>query len=141
MAGLIRTTFGAIDPPLAPPPSAIRETAESVATQIEAGGGMVALAEGTLVGAVLWGERDGGLYFGRLSVTAAWRRKGVARALVMAAEAAARARGFTRMHLGVRLALAGNRRLFASLGFCETVLHAHEGFDAPTWVEMEKHLA
>jgi hypothetical protein len=38
-------------------------------------------------------------------------------------------------------AVAGNRALFASLGFCETIQHAHDGFDAPTWVEMEKFLS
>lgn len=144
VAALIRTAFAAITPPLAPPPSALRETADSVAAQIAAGGGTVAITPGeagSVIGAVLWGPRDGGLYVGRLSVAAAARRMGVARALVTAAEQAARAQGFGHMHVGVRLALAGNRRLFAELGFAETVRHSHEGFTADTWVEMHKRLA
>jgi hypothetical protein len=44
------------------------------------------------------------------------------------------------MHLGTRLALEGNRRLFARFGFQEVARHAHPGYAAPTWVEMEKRL-
>jgi predicted N-acetyltransferase YhbS len=73
-------------------------------------------------------------------VAPGFRRTGVARALIMEGEAKAKAAGLPRVHVGVRLVLLGNRRLFASLGFCETHTHAHEGFDHPTWVEMEKKL-
>ena len=139
-AALIRDAFAAISPPLVPPPSALGETAMSVAAQIAAGGGMVAEASGEIVGVVLWGERDAGLYLGRLSVAAGWRRAGVARALVERGIAFARESGLPRVHVGVRLVLHGNRRLFAGMGFCETVLHSHEGFTDPTWVEMEKPL-
>lgn len=139
VAALIRQAFASIDPPLMPPPSALRETAGTVAVSI-AKGGAAAVAGGAIVGAVLWGERDGGLYFGRLSVHGAWRRRGVAQALVAAAERQARDAGYLRIHGAVRLALTGNRALFAALGFVETDRHAHDGFDAPTWVDLEKHL-
>ncbi len=140
VAALIRDVFAAIDPPLVPPPSALRETAETVSAQIAAGGGMVAVAGREIVGAVLWGPRDGGLYVGRLSVSAGWRRRGMAQALMGAAEDHARRMGYPHMHIGVRLALAGNRRLFAGLGFVETTLHTHDGFAEPTWVALEKRL-
>ncbi len=140
VAALIRTAFASITPPLVPTPSALRETAETVAGQIETGGGLLAEAEGVPVGALLWSERDGGFYVGRLSVHAAWRRRKVAQALLAAAEVEARKRGMPRMLAGVRLVLLGNRRLFAGAGFCETILHTHEGFDAPTWVDVEKPL-
>ena len=139
VALLIRGAFASIDPPLQPAPSALRETVETIAVAIGKGG-MAAVAEGRVVGAVLWEPRDGGLYFGRLAVDGAWRRLGVAQALVEAVEMLAREAGFSRVHAAVRLALAGNRAFFASLGFVETKLHAHEGFSAPTWVELEKHL-
>ena len=139
-ADLIRAAFASIAPPLAPPPSALRETAETVRAQIEAGGGAVADAQGALAGAVLWDVREGGLYVKRLSVAPEFRRLGVAGALVMASEAVARADRHPRIHAGVRLRLIGNRALFASLGFCETFQHAHDGFTEPTWVEMEKRL-
>ncbi len=101
---------------------------------------MVAEADGGIIGALLWSERDGGLYLGRLSVDQNWRRAGVAQALVRHGEAEARLRGLPLAHVGVRLVLAGNRALFARLGYCETDLHTHEGFSAPTWVTMEKRL-
>jgi GNAT superfamily N-acetyltransferase len=140
VAALIRGAFAAYDPPLAPPPSALRETAESVARAF-AYGGRAAVAAGAIIGVLLWEPRECGLYVGRLSVAPAWRRKGVARALLAAAEAHARRAGHSRLHAGVRLALTGNRALFASLGFVETRQQAHDGYVAPTWVEVEKHLA
>lgn len=139
VAALIRDAFAGIAPLLNPQPSALRETAESVARTITAGGGAV-VEDGGIVGAVLWEPREGGLYFGRLSVAESYRRQGVAQALVAAAEAQARALGYPRLLAAVRLALAGNRALFAACGFTETTLHAHEGFDAPTWVDLEKSL-
>ena len=54
--------------------------------------------------------------------------------------AAARSAGAARLDLGTRLVLTGNRLLFASCGFVEFARHAHPGYAAPTWVEMEKRL-
>jgi GNAT superfamily N-acetyltransferase len=68
-----------------------------------------------------------------------WRGRGIARALVSAAEA--RRRGLPRMHLSTRLVLVDNRRLFASCGFREGERHAHPGYAAPTFVDMEKVIA
>lgn len=141
-AALIRNTFAGISPPLVPPPSALGETAATVAAQIEAGGGAMAEGPGAVpVGVILWGQRDGGLYLGRLAVAPGWRRAGVARALIAMGEGVAREAGLPRVHVGVRLVLEANRRLFAALGYCETHLHSHEGFANPTWVEMEKPLS
>ena len=136
-AALIRAAFAGIVPALVPQPSALAETTESVAVAV---GGCVACAGGAVVGVVLWEERDGGLYLRRLAVDPAFRGLRVATALVAEGCAFASASGFAWVHVGVRLVLAGNRRLFASCGFHETSLHAHAGFDAPTWVAMEKRL-
>jgi predicted N-acetyltransferase YhbS len=140
VAALIRAVFGAIPEPLDPQPSALRETEASVLAHLAAGGGGAVITRAELVAAVLWSERDGGLYLGRLATAPRCRGQGLATGLVHAAEAEARRRGLPRLHLGVRLALPGNRRLFARLGFTETARHAHPGHSEPTWTEAEKWL-
>jgi ribosomal protein S18 acetylase RimI-like enzyme len=140
VAALIRLAFATQQAAVDPPPSAMRETAATVAAHLAVGGGAVASAAERIVGSVMWEPKDGGLYLERLAVDPAWRGRGIARALVAAIEAAARLAGETRVHLGTRLVLSRNRLLFASCGFVEVALHAHHGYAAPTWVEMEKRL-
>ncbi|MBS0561682.1 MAG: GNAT family N-acetyltransferase [Proteobacteria bacterium] len=141
VAELIRRAFAHQSSTTDPPSSALKETSETIAAAIAAGGGACAEADGVPVASVLWQEKDGGLYFGRLAVDPAWRGQGLARALVAAAEAEARRRGLPRIHCGARLALTGNRRLFASLGYRETGVSAHPGYATPTMVALEKMLA
>jgi predicted N-acetyltransferase YhbS len=140
VAALIRTAFAAQPMLTDPPPSALRETAVSVAAHLAAGGGAVAWAGQKIVGSVMWQPKDGGLYIQRLAVAPPWRGGGIARALIAATEAAAHRAGQPRLHLGSRLVLTANRRLFASCGFVEVALHAHPGYAAPTSVQMEKRL-
>lgn len=137
IAALIRLAFAAIPIPLDPAPSALRETPDSIRAHMAANGG--AMVDGP-AGCVLWSGREGGLYIGRLCVHPSQQGRGLAALLVGAAEAEARRRGLPRLHLGVRLALPGNRRLFARLGFSETRLHTHEGYTGPTWIEAERWL-
>ena len=140
VAALIRGAFGAVRESLEPPPSALRETEASILAHLAAGGGGAVIMQAELAAAVLWSEKDGGLYLGRLATAPSCRGQGLATELVYVAEAEARRRGLPRLHLGVRLALPGNRRLFARLGFTETRLHAHPGHAEPTWTEAEKWL-
>ena len=141
IAGLIRAAFAGPAETTDPKPSALRESAESVAATLGVGGGAVAMVGERMVGAVLWQPRDGGLYFGRLAVAPDSQGGGIARRLLVAVEAVARGRGLGRLLLSTRLVWTGNRRLFGSLGFVETAQHAHPGYDAPTFVDMEKALA
>lgn len=141
VAALITRAFAAQPVRVDPAPSALRVTAADVLAVLKEGGGTGAEASGVLAGAVLWEEKDGGLYVSRLSVAPEWRGRGIAVRLLAAAEEAAQVKGLPRLHLGTRLALEGNRRLFARLGFREIAFHAHPGYATPTWVEMEKQIA
>jgi predicted N-acetyltransferase YhbS len=134
VATLVRAAFAAQSVPTDPPASALRLTAAGVRAHLAAGGG-------GMVASIMWSELAGGLYIARLSVAPAWRRRGLARALLAAAEEASRAAGLPRLHLGTRLVLLDNRRLFSGAGFVEVARHAHPGYAEPTWVEMEKRLS
>jgi ribosomal protein S18 acetylase RimI-like enzyme len=139
VAMLIVAAFTAQPVPLEPPPSALGVTAVDVAANLRTGGGAVAgLSE--LVGSVLWELTAETLHVSRLAVHPDFRRLGIARRLLELAEQTASASGVERMSLGTRLALPGNRALFAGLGFREIACHAHPGYPSPTWVEMEKRL-
>lgn len=140
MAEVIREAFAALSADIDPLPSALNETAESVASQLSEDGGAVAEAGARLIGAVIWRREGSSLYVSRLAVPPAWRGRGIARALLAAAEAEARRRNLPQLHLGTRLALEDNRKLFRGEGFVETTRHAHEGFLTPTWVRMEKRI-
>ena len=93
-----------------------------------------------LVALLLWAERDGGLYCGRLAVRPDERGRGLARRLIAAAEGEGRRRGVSRLDVRVRLQLSDNLQLFQSCGFVETGRDAHSGFAVPTIVFLEKRL-
>ncbi len=139
-ACLIRSAFAKLSGFVDPPPSALRETAEAVASRILEGGGAAAEATAGIVGVALWTPTERGLYVSRVSVAPRWRGRGIARALLEAAETAAVETGLPALWLSVRLALTHNRRLFSAAGYVETTRHAHEGHSMPTYVDMEKHL-
>lgn len=140
LADLVRLAFSTQSRPTTPPPGALKETAATIAEHLSRGGGAVVEDGATIVGVIFWNDEDGGLHVSRLSVHPAHRRRGIASALMAAAEREARQRGLPCLRLGVRLVLEDNRRFFASCGFVETTLHRHEGFSEPTWVMMERRL-
>jgi len=140
VAALVRTAFAAQSVVTDPLPSALRVTEADVATHLETGGGAVVEADDVIVGSALWTKQDGRLYLSRLAVAPACRGRGVAKALLAAAEAAAREKRLPRIHLSTRIPLLDNRQLFAACGFVETEREAHPGYAEPTSVHMEKRL-
>jgi ribosomal protein S18 acetylase RimI-like enzyme len=133
------TLAGRIDPPSA----ARRETPESLAARFDRGGAVfVARMDGGIAGAVCADPKpDGSIYLDRLAVDPDLTGRGIARALVAAVEAFARAQGRDRVTLGVRLLLTDNIALFRHLGYAETGRKAHPGFTDPTSMDMAKSVA
>lgn len=140
-AALIRHAFATQGVATDPPPSALRESADSVRANLTTDGGAGAWVADALAACVLWQVQPRGLYLGRLAVHPDHRGQGIARALVARVEVEARAKGLPRLLLSTRLMLAGNQRLFAACGFRETAQHAHPGYAHTTFVDMEKPVA
>lgn len=141
IAGVISASFEQYRGKLNPESGAFRETANGIAAELtRAAGAIVAERNGEMLGCVLVEEKEGDLYFGRLSVLPSARGQGLAKKLVDAVEAEARRRGLAGVRLGVRVVLTDNQRLFQSLGYRETSREAHPGFDAPTSINMRKPL-
>ncbi len=133
VAALIRVAFATLE--VDPPPSALTVSAATVSAHLAAGGGAVEPERAC----VLWLSKNG-LYISRLAVHPSARGQGWATALLQQAESEARRAGLPRLWLSTRLAAAGNRRLFARFGFVEGDRHAHPGYAAPTFVDMEKQV-
>jgi GNAT superfamily N-acetyltransferase len=140
IAGLIRGAFAEYQGRLDPPSGAHRETTETVRAALLAGGGLLALVDGKPVGCVLYEARPSHLYFGRLSVLPAFRKRGLGHALIAAVERRARELGFSRLLLGVRLALTEQRASYERLGYRPLEAKTHPGYAEPTYLLMEKEL-
>jgi ribosomal protein S18 acetylase RimI-like enzyme len=141
MAAVIAASFAQYRGRLVPESGAFRETAATIAAELEGGAGaIVAERNGEVLGCVLVEEKEGDLYFGRLSVLPSARGRGLARQLIEAVEIEARRRGLAGVRLGVRIVLTDNQRLFQALGYRETSREAHPGFDHPTSINMRKSL-
>ena len=141
IAAVIAASFEQYRGKLIPESGAFRETADGIAVELSRGAGaIVAERNGEMLGCVLVEEKEGDLYFGRLSVLPPARGLGLARRLIDAVEAEARRRGLAAIRLGVRVVLTDNQRLFQALGYRETSREAHPGFDHPTSINMRKPL-
>jgi GNAT superfamily N-acetyltransferase len=141
VASLIRAAFAAQSVVTDPLPSALRVTEADIMAHLQTGAGSVAEVGGELAGCALWLRQADALYLGRLAVAPRWRGRGIAKALLAAAEATAREAGLQRIRLSTRLVLLDNRRLFAACGFVETSCEAHPGYAEPTFVNVEKSLS
>ena len=126
-------------------PAAIAAPGETTVATWHAEGAQVyeckAGGDGKLVASIFCAMNGDALYVGRLAVAPAYRRRGVASALVDAAKAEARRLGAKRITLGARIALPGNVALFRRHGFMIVRETCHPGFTTPTSYDMELALA
>ena len=80
-----------------------------------------------------FGAPQGDAYeIGKVAVADTHRRRGLARALIEAAAAHARAQGFGTLQLYARIELTENRATYEALGFHIAADFTHPGFTRPT---------
>ncbi len=126
---------------LNPESSVFRETVETLEAKWRAGYRFViARVEGEMVGCLFYVPQGKDIYFGRLAVLPAYQARGIARLMIDHVVQVARAQGFERLILSVRIVLHDNIRFFRSLGFQVFANGTHEGFSEPTYYDMAKAL-
>ena len=106
-------------PPLHPPSSFPSETVETMAAALARSGGLLCRAGAEVAGALLLEEAPGSLGLRRLGVLPAFRRRGVATALVARAEELAAERGYDDVTAEARTQLPGVQRFWAGRGYAE----------------------
>lgn len=91
IVALIQAAFTPLIARLDPSPGALRETEATIAAELAAHRGLVAVTDGEIVGSALLKHQEDDLYLGRLAVAPAAQGRGVAKALLAEAERLARA--------------------------------------------------
>jgi len=141
--GLVQGAFANL--PIDPPSGVLKETLADFEKRLQNETALVAealgpLDKGVLIGSMFCIEQDDALYVGRLAVRSDFRGQGVASALLDAAKVECRRRGFNRVTLSTRIALADNVALFRRHGFVIVAETCHPGFSEPTSYDMELNL-
>jgi ribosomal protein S18 acetylase RimI-like enzyme len=113
---MIHDAFGG----LVPASGVLKETVAGLAARQRDGFVLVAQAGERFIGSVFCARKGDALYLTRLATAPDWRRRGVGRALMAAAESEARAGDATRLTLRVRVTLPGNLDYFRKLAFIVT---------------------
>ncbi|MEO9900488.1 GNAT family N-acetyltransferase [Nisaea sp.] len=141
IVGLIHRAFAQYKGKIEPESGALSESVDSLGKRLEKNRLFLAEDDGRISGAVFATQKGDAVYLDRLAVDPEVRCRGIARRLIETVEAHARTTGAARITLGVRLALQHNIDYFQRWGFVETGLQTHDGFDAPTSMDMEKRFS
>ena len=123
------------------PPSSVYELDES-GLRMKAREEHVFLAEQAdlLIGCVFAKDTGSSVYLGKLAVLPDMQGNGVGRLLVERVEDFARCCGRSVLELETRIELVENHRIFEAYGFRKVSERAHDGYDHPTSISMEKRL-
>ena len=138
LLSLIRAEFAYMQGRIDPPSSMHRLTVRDIARQAATGEVWVIEDGARPVACVFLNPRPHALYLGKLAVAASHRGHGLARQLVEVAMDRARALNLPFLELQTRVELAENHAAFAAMGFAKTGKTAHEGYDRPTSITMQK---
>lgn len=113
---MVRAAFAG----LTPPSGVLDETLDHFAARFADGIVIVAQSGDGIIGSLFCAQKDGALYLTRMAVVPHWRRRGVGRALMQAAQGEARGLNLLRLTLRVRKTLPDNRAYFEGFGFIVT---------------------
>jgi len=134
----MQMAFQEYDGVLDPPSGAHTETIETIQRKLATGGAALALRDERPVGFAFYEPYGDSLYFGRLSVLPEFRNQGIGGALLNYVEERAKETGAAGVTLGVRLQLPHLVARYERLGYRITKYMTHAGYDAPTYVFMDK---
>jgi len=141
---ITRAAFEEFRNRLDPPSGALDETLEDlIASAFQPDhGAALAFVRGQPAGVSRWSiaPERAYLYVGRVAVLPAYRRQGIASALMRWIDAYAAALGLPAVQFGVRLQSPQNIRFYQNLGYEISEYAHHAGYDLPTFVWMRKEL-
>jgi ribosomal protein S18 acetylase RimI-like enzyme len=126
---------------LVPSSSLFSESVDDMAAYIERGGAVIAWDGETPVGAARFHPEGECLYVGRVSVPPAFRRQGIASAMMRFLEEHARALGLPKTKVETREALPGNVALYESLGYVKVAINPIPRYPSARSVTLIKQLA
>jgi GNAT superfamily N-acetyltransferase len=141
LLALILGSFAYMDGVIDPPSSAHRLTVASLEEKARDEIGLVAEADGRLLGCAFLRPEPDFLYVGKLAVSPEVQGAGIGSRFLAEAEAIARELGKPALRLETRIELTGNHRRFGAWGFVRTAEKSHIGYDRITFIEMQKRLA
>jgi len=141
LLALILGSFAYMDGVIDPPSSAHRLTVASLEEKARDEIGLVAEADGRLLGCAFLRPEPDFLYVGKLAVSPEVQGAGIGSRFLAEAEAIARQLGKPALRLETRIELTGNHRRFGAWGFVRTADKSHVGYDRITFIEMQKRLA
>jgi ribosomal protein S18 acetylase RimI-like enzyme len=134
--GIMREAFAEYAGRLPVESGALRESVADVATAMRAGGAVLCflddgaalcLLDDVAVGSARFLVEDDALYVNRVAVLPAYRRRGIASALMSFLEDVARSRGKNAIRIGVRESLPSNIALYEALGYGTVSIDRHPG--------------
>lgn len=135
---LLHATYAYMESRIDPPSSLLRMDAARLEARARDESLILAFADQRLVGCAFASTRERCVYVGKLAVDVEFRRRGVARRILSAAAALARANGRPSLELETRIELTENHATFAAIGFVRVGESSHPGYDRPTIVRMRR---
>jgi tRNA threonylcarbamoyladenosine biosynthesis protein TsaE len=107
-------------PPLDPPSGAVTESVDEVRRDLGEHGGLLGLVDGEVIASLRFRRDASAMWLRRVGVVPEHRRNGVGGQLVTHAHAHIAPSDVSELRVGVRFALADNRRFWESLSYTET---------------------